>query len=115
VCNRSKHNQRGGAALQPLGFLAYPWEIVGINYVIHLPKSGSYGHTIVFIMVCHLTKMDHFVPCYKDIIAEELTCLFSCYCYRLHDVPKVIVSDRDHKIVGNFRESFKGILNNNCI
>jgi len=62
-------------------------------------------------MVCHLTKMAHFVPCHKEITAKESTDLFICNCCRLHGVPKVIVSDRDPKFVGKFRQSFMGKLN----
>jgi hypothetical protein len=40
ICNRAKPNQRGGTSLQPLGIPEYPWKIVGIGYVIDLPKSG---------------------------------------------------------------------------
>ncbi len=111
MCKRAKPDRRGGAALQPLGIPNYPWEIVGIDYVTDLPKSGTYGYTAIFIMVCHLTNMAHFVPCHKEITAEESTDLFINNCYRLHRVPKVIVSDRDPKFVGKFRQSFMGNLN----
>ena len=57
--------------LHPLGVPEYPWEIVGIYYVTDSPRSGAYGYTSVLIMVCHLTKMAHFVPCHKVITAEE--------------------------------------------
>jgi hypothetical protein len=71
ICNRAKPDRRGGASLQPLKNLEYPWEIVGIDYITDLPKSGLYGHTYILIMVCHLTKMAHFVPCHNEITAEE--------------------------------------------
>ena len=71
VCNRAKPDRRGGAALQPLGIPEYRREIVGIDYVTDLPKSGTDGYTSVFIMVCHLSKMAHFIPCHKEITAEE--------------------------------------------
>jgi hypothetical protein len=111
ICTRAKPDRRGGASLQPLGISEYPWENVGIDYVTDLPKSGLYGHTTVFIMVCHLTKMAHFGLCHKEIIAEESADLFISNCYRLHGVPKVIVSDRDSKFVGKFWQSFMGKLN----
>ncbi len=111
VCNRAKPDRRGGAALQPLGILEYPWEIDGIDYVTDLPKSGTDGYTSVFIMVCHLTKMAHFVPCHKEITTQESVDLFINHCYRLHGFPKVIVSDRDPKFVGKFWQTFMGKLN----
>ena len=72
----------GVAALQPLGIPEYPWEIVGIDYVIDLPKTGTNGYTSVLIMVCHLTKMAHFVPCHNEITTEESADLFINNCYR---------------------------------
>jgi hypothetical protein len=65
ICNRTKLDRRGGASLQPLVIPEYPWEIVEINYVTDLPKRGLYGHTTIFIMACHLTKMAHQVPCHE--------------------------------------------------
>ncbi len=94
-----------------MGILEYHWEIVGVDYATDLPKSGTYGHTTVFVMVCHLTKAAHFVPCHKEINAEVSADLFITNCYRLHGVPKVIVSDRDPKFVGKFLQSFMRKLN----
>ena len=76
ICNRAKPDRRGGASLQPLGIPEYPCEIVGIDYVTDFPKSCLYGRASVFFMVCHLTKMVHFVPCHKEITAEESADLF---------------------------------------
>ncbi len=102
MCKRAKPDRKGGAALQPFGILEYPWEIVGIDYDTDLPKSGTYGYPSIFIMVCHLTKMARFIPCHKDIIAKESADLLISNCYRLHVVPKVIVSTE----ILNLLESF---------
>ena len=112
VCNRAKPDRRGGASLHPLEIPEYPWEIVGIYYVINIPKNDTNGYTTVFIMGCLLTKMAHFVPCHKGITAEESADLFISNCYKLHGVRKIIVSDRDPKFVGKFWQSFMGKLNN---
>ena len=56
VCNRAKPDRRGGAALQPLRIPEHPWEIVGIDYVTDLPKSGTYGYTSVLLWVVTLPK-----------------------------------------------------------
>ena len=67
VYNRSKPDRRRGA----WEFQNTHVEIVGIDYVADLPKSGTNGYTPV--LVCHLTKMAHFVPCHKKIPAEVST------------------------------------------
>ena len=99
-------SKRGGVVLQPLKVLEYPWEIIGIYYVVIFPKSGIYGSTNVFIMVCHFTQMAHFVPYHKEITAEESIDFSITNRYRLHGVPKVMVSDKDPKFVGNFGKAF---------
>ncbi len=65
VCKiRAKPDRKEATALQPLEVPNYPWEIVGIDCVIDLPKICSYCYTTTFIVVCHLTKNDTlcFVP-----------------------------------------------------
>jgi len=42
---------------------------------------------------------------------EESADLFISKCYRLHGVPKVIISDRNPKFVDKFSQSFMGKLN----
>ena len=65
----------------------------------------------LFLMVYHLTKTAHFVPCHKEITAEESATFFISSCYKLHGVSRTLVSDRDLKFVGKFWQSFMGKLN----
>ena len=62
-------------------------------------------------MVCHLTKIAHSVPCYKEITTEESADLFISNCYILHGAPEVIVSNRDPKFVEKCWQSYVGKLN----
>ena len=100
ICNRAKPDRRGGASLHPLGIPEYHWGIFGIDYVTDLPKSGLHCHTVVLMMVCHLAKIAHFGSCHKEINTNESANLFVSNYYKLQDVPKVIVPDRDPKFVG---------------
>jgi len=40
VLNRAKPDRRGASRLHPLRAPENPWEIVGIDYVTDLPRSG---------------------------------------------------------------------------
>ncbi len=91
--------------MHSLGIPEYPWEIVRIDYVTDLPRSDSYDYTCVIIIICHLTKIAHFVPCHEEITAEESSELFIDNCYTLHGVPKVIAPDRDPYFVKKFWQS----------
>jgi len=58
-----------------------------------------------------VTKRAHFVPCHKEITVEESTLFFIDHCYRLHCVPRVIVSAADPKFLGKFWQTFMGKIN----
>ena len=53
------------------------------------------GMTTITVFVNWLTKVVHFVPCRKDITAQQYARLLSDHVFKLHGLPKVIVSDRD--------------------
>jgi transposase InsO family protein len=62
----------------------------------------SNGFNNVLIVVDHLARMAHFMPCIESAIAEEAPTLFLQGVYRLHGLPRVLVSDRDPKFVSGF-------------
>jgi transposase InsO family protein len=62
----------------------------------------SNGFDSVLIVVDHLTRMAHFMPCTESVTAEETATLFLKGVYRLHGLPRVLVSDRDPKFVNGF-------------
>jgi hypothetical protein len=68
------------ATLYPLSLPPRPWHTVGLNYLTHLPLSN--GFDSVLIMVDHLTRMAHVMPCKESVIAEETATLFLQGVYR---------------------------------
>jgi len=77
VSNRAKPSRQGSSPLSPLCVLNYPWEIVGMDFVKDLPKSSKYNFTAILILICHLTKMTHFVPHNNEITAKMTDDLFT--------------------------------------
>ena len=54
------------------------------------------------VVVDKLSKETHFIPIkttYKD---TNIADIFLKQIFRLHGIPKVIISDRDPKFIGNF-------------
>jgi hypothetical protein len=89
------------ATLYPLHGPPIPWHTsVGLDYLTHLPESN--GFNSVLIVVDHLTPMAHFLPCTETVTAKETATLFLQGVYRLHGLPRVLVSDRDPKFVIGF-------------
>jgi hypothetical protein len=62
----------------------------------------SNGFKSVVIVVDHLARMAHFLPCTKSITAEETANLFLHGVYILHGIPRVMVNDRDPKFASGF-------------
>ena len=79
---------------------ARPWHTVGLDYLTHLHVSNGFEN--VLIVVDHPTRMAHFMPCTKSVIVEETAILFLHEVYRLHGLPRVLVSDRERKFVSGF-------------
>jgi hypothetical protein len=84
-------------------FHQYRNHAVGLDYLTHLHLSNGFDK--VLIVVDHVTRMAHFMPCTKTVIAEETVTLFSHGVYSLHGLPRVLVSDRDPKFVSGFWET----------
>jgi hypothetical protein len=89
------------ATLYPLPILpSRPRQTVGLDYLTHLPMSN--GIDIVLIVVDHLTRMAHFLPCTESITVEETATLFLHGVYRLHGLSRVLVIHRDPKFGSGF-------------
>jgi hypothetical protein len=50
------------------------WHTVGLDYLTHLHVSNGFDN--VLIVVDHLNRMAHFVPCTYSVTAEEIATLF---------------------------------------
>jgi hypothetical protein len=96
VCRRAKIQPQMAATLYPLHVPPRPWIIIGLDYLPQL--LVSHGLDSVLIVVDHLTRMAHFMPCRETVIAEEAANSFLHGVYRLHGLPLVLISDRDLKI-----------------
>jgi hypothetical protein len=88
------------ATFYPLPVPLRPWQKIGLDYLTHLPKSN--GFNSVLIVVDHLTRMAHFLPYTETVTAEETATLFLQGVYRIHGLPRVLVSDRDPIFVSDF-------------
>jgi hypothetical protein len=62
----------------------------------------SNGFDNVLIVVDRLTQMANFLPCTQSVTAEENTNLVLQGLYRLHGLPRLLVSNRDPKFANSF-------------
>ena len=62
------------------------------------------------VVVNKLSKATHFIPVKTTYKAANIVDIFLKQIFRLHGIPKAIISDRDPKFTGKFWKSlFKGI------
>ena len=62
------------------------------------------------VLVNKLIKATHFIPIKSTYKAVNIVDIFMKYIFRLHDIPKVIISDREETFTRNFwKDLFKGL------
>lgn len=92
MCARNKLCHRPPAGLlQPLPVTSHPWSHVTIDLVTGLPPSE--GNTTILTIIDRFSKAVHFVPLPKLPTALEATNLLVKHVFRLHGIPKDLVSD----------------------
>ncbi|KAA8899042.1 hypothetical protein TRICI_006410 [Trichomonascus ciferrii] len=109
TCQRCKTDSLGTPGLlQPLDIPENRWTDISIDFVGGLPTSRGCG--FIMVVVDRLTKRAHFIPCRKDVTGAKATEYYLHYIFRLHGVPKSIVSDRDIRFVADFWKTLHKIL-----
>ncbi|KAJ3475739.1 hypothetical protein NLI96_g11638 [Meripilus lineatus] len=105
TCKRSKpNNQKPYGLLNPLAVPTKPWEAIGIDFVGPLPESGNRDGTFdsITTIIDLLTGMVHLVPSRQNYTAKDVAELVFAEVYKLHGLPRAIVSDRDVLFTSTF-------------
>ena len=77
-----------------------------MDFITQLPLSK--GKVCIWVIVDRLSKYAHFLPLSPNYTAITLASIFMHEIYRLHGLPKTIVSDRDPLFLSRFwKELFK--------
>ena len=84
-------------------------EIISTDFIIGLPKIIKQNDSII-VVVPKLSKASHFIPLKSTYKAINIADIFMKENFKLHGVPKILISDRDAKFIGNFwKDLFKGL------
>jgi hypothetical protein len=98
--------------LQPLPIPEWKWEVVTMDFIMGLPRTGS-QHDSIMVVVDKITKYAHFIPLKTTHKAVDVADIFMKEVAQLHEIPKTIVSDKDSKFTLNFWKGlFKGFRTN---
>jgi hypothetical protein len=91
VCQQAKPDRaKYPGLLQPLPVPSQAWEIVSLDFVEGLPRSGKYNFILV---VVH--KFSKFIPLRHPFTTFSVAKLFLDNVYKLHSMPASIISDHD--------------------
>jgi hypothetical protein len=97
--NKDEHTHPAGL-LQPLPIPEHKWESISMDFITGLPKAQ--GKDCIFVVVDRLTKFAHFFAISTDYSESQVVKLFFREIFRLHGLPKTIVSDRDSRSMITF-------------
>eukprot|EP00253_Pinus_taeda_P004896 PITA_04896 len=84
--------------LQPLPIPEGKWESISMDFITGLPIVQ--GKDCIFVVVDRLMKYTHFFAISTHYTAAQVAELFFREIFRLHGLPKTIVSDRDSHFMG---------------
>jgi hypothetical protein len=90
--------------LQPLPIPEWKWETISMDFITVLPKSAKKNDAIM-VVVEKSSKSAHFVPVKSTCKAICIANIFMEEIFRLHGMPREIVSDRDTKFTSSFWKS----------
>jgi len=76
------------------------WDMLSVDFVVELPLSS--GHDAVMTVVDLVSKWAHFIPMHTTVTAEGAAWLFLHQVWKLHGLPKCVVSDRRPQFIAYF-------------
>ncbi|GKB32040.1 putative reverse transcriptase domain-containing protein, partial [Tanacetum coccineum] len=89
--------------------LAMEWENIMMDFLTKLPKTATSQDTI-WVIVDRLTKSAHFLPMREDDTLEKLMRQYLKEVVSRHEVPVLIISDRDGRFTSHFLKSLNKAL-----
>jgi len=93
--NKTGHRLPTGL-LQNLPVPERRWESVSLDFITGLPITKG-GNTQIVVFIDRLTKMTHLAALKEDATAMDVVRVFRREVFRLHGLPRNLVSDRDAK------------------
>ncbi|KAJ9533186.1 hypothetical protein QJQ45_018280, partial [Haematococcus lacustris] len=88
--------------LQPLPIPLRAWDSVSMDLIVKLPASGPQKYDSILVFVDRLTKMVHLVKTWESSTAPQYAKLFIEHVFRLHGMPRDVISDRRPQFKNHF-------------
>lgn len=108
VCKRAKTPRDGThGQLQPIESASRPWQDISMDFVTGLPESN--GFNAILMVVDRFSKMHHYIACTagdEGTNTEETAKMLIDNVWKLHGLPKTIISDRGTQFVSLVWKTF---------
>ena len=107
TCQRARTSRHAPfGVLCPMPIPDGAWHHILMDFIVSLPWLN--GYNAILVVVCRLTKMQHFIPYRDTCTAEQLADLYVRNIFCLHGLPKTVISDQGMQFIAKF---WKGLCN----
>jgi len=109
LCLRTKVARRlPTGELQPLPIPEGRWDTTSVDFIVELPESG--GYDVVMVVVDSAGKRAHFIETVTTITAAGAANLYLRNVWKLHGLPRRMISDRGPQFVALFMKELHRLL-----
>jgi len=105
--NKVQHQKKAGE-LHPLEIPQGPWQEISIDIIGPLPKSN--GMDTIVVIVNQFTKMICLKETMMNISLEGIAKIYRDNIWKLHGIPRKILSDRGPQFASKFMKEFTKAL-----
>jgi len=105
--NKVQHQKKAGE-LHSLEISQGPWQEISINIIRPLPKSN--GMDAIVVIVDRFTKMIQLKATTTNVSLEGIAKIYRDDIWKLHGVPRKILSNRGPQFASKFMEEFTKAL-----
>ena len=105
--NKVQHQQKTGE-LHPLEIPERLWQDISIDMIGPLPKSN--GMDAIVVIVDQFTKMIRLKATTINISSEGIAKIYRDEIWKIHGVPRTILSDREPQFASKFMKDFTKVL-----
>jgi len=105
--NKIQHQKKAGE-LHPLDILGGPWQEISIDIIGPLPKSN--GMDAIVVIIDRFMKMIRLKATTTNISLEGITEIYKNEIWKLHEIPRRILSDRGLQFASKFMEELTRVL-----
>ena len=105
--NKVQHQKKAGK-LHPLEIPEGPWQDIRINMIGPLPRSNEMD--AILVIVDRFTKIIRLKAMTTNLSSEVVAKIYRNEIWKIHGIPKTILSDRGPQFASKFMEDLTRVL-----